>query len=362
MKLTELFGKLQKDAAEKGIPIFAGMELTSRCNLSCKMCYVKPWGENLSPHSSELTAKEWIRLGKEAVDAGVLFFLLTGGEPFLHADFKEIYEAYNKMGVRITVFTNGILATGEMAKWLAQRPPSVIEITLYGASERTYENLCGSGAAYHQAIKGIETLLKEGLNITIRTTITKTNQDDYKAIKKIAESYSVPFAVSNLIFGNRRAGINNIEKERLSPFEIIEFEEKKLAEEGLEQYNISLVELEDRIRRTKVLPSMACSAGRTTFYIDSSGRMLFCPLFTSHYCLPLEEGVEKSWERLKIARDSIPLPDKCSQCDDRVFCQMCPPKLQLESGDFTGNSDYLCSLAKAQRIRLTLLKNEESRR
>jgi MoaA/NifB/PqqE/SkfB family radical SAM enzyme len=47
------------------------------------MCYVHD-NENIC---GELSAKEWLDLGKEAAGCGMVYLLLTGGEPFLREDF-----------------------------------------------------------------------------------------------------------------------------------------------------------------------------------------------------------------------------------------------------------------------------------
>ena len=72
--------------AALGIPVAGNFELTARCNFGCKMCYVHD-----SDGTDELSADQWIEIGRQAVEKGMVFLLLTGGEPFLRKDFKEIY-------------------------------------------------------------------------------------------------------------------------------------------------------------------------------------------------------------------------------------------------------------------------------
>ena len=44
------------------------------------------------------TAAEWLKLAQEAKEAGMLFLLLTGGEPFLYPEFWELYGELKEMG------------------------------------------------------------------------------------------------------------------------------------------------------------------------------------------------------------------------------------------------------------------------
>ena len=83
---------LHTKANAAGVPASATFELTSRCNFNCKMCYVHSQSSALCK-SQEKSAEWWINLGKKAAEQGVVFLLLTGGEPLLREDFKEIYTA-----------------------------------------------------------------------------------------------------------------------------------------------------------------------------------------------------------------------------------------------------------------------------
>jgi len=173
ISLQQFHRQLQKKAAEQGVPIFGGFELTPRCNLSCKMCYVKFKGAGPELMETELTARQWIELGRKARDNGTLVVFITGGEPLIRQDFKEIYEAFCRLGFRLTLLTNATLITDELARWLSAIPPASVDVTLYGASGDTYFNLCGARDAYDRAINGIELLLKYGVNTRIKTTNCK---------------------------------------------------------------------------------------------------------------------------------------------------------------------------------------------
>ena len=61
---------------------------------------------------------EWISLAKQMKDAGTLFLLLTGGEPLLFPQFKELYCVLKDMGMILTLNTNGTLINEEWAEFL----------------------------------------------------------------------------------------------------------------------------------------------------------------------------------------------------------------------------------------------------
>ncbi|KJS10365.1 MAG: hypothetical protein VR67_18905 [Peptococcaceae bacterium BRH_c8a] len=337
--MKEFHQSLQKAAFEKGIPVYGGFELTTRCNLSCRMCYVKGAGAGKSNH--ELTANQWVELGRAARDGGALAVFLTGGEPLIRDDFKEIYEAFCRLGLRLTLFTNGTLINEELAKWLSQIPPAAVDITLYGASETTYRNLCGSGEAFHKAMGGLELLLKNNITTRIKTTVVRSNVHDYQAVQTIALSYGLEFLPSNLIHGNRITGIKNINDERLSPGEIYSFD---LA--NLEQGVCSPIDLENIKGQYKDSPAMFCLAGKCSFFINWLGRLVPCNLFEKPYTVPLDVGFKQAWDLLRHQVTQIPGLENCKGCELRAFCPVCPGRLYLETGKFDGHSEYVCLLAK----------------
>ena len=109
---------------KRGLPISGTFELTARCNFNCPMCYVHLQQDDIDARGKELTAQQWIELGRQAKDAGMVFLLLTGGEPFVRKDFFEIYDALKQMGLLISINSNGSMLKGEiMEKLLANPPP-----------------------------------------------------------------------------------------------------------------------------------------------------------------------------------------------------------------------------------------------
>lgn len=50
--------------------------------------------------------EDWIRLKREMAEAGVLFLLLTGGEPLLFLDLRKFYVKLKKIGMILMVNVN----------------------------------------------------------------------------------------------------------------------------------------------------------------------------------------------------------------------------------------------------------------
>ena len=122
---------LHEKGRRMGLPISGTFELCKRCNFNCKMCYVHRKGDTAE---NELTASQWLELGKKARDAGTVFLLLTGGEPLVRADFPKIYTGLKSLGLVVSINTNGFLLSDEIAELFIKNPPHKLNIS---RTERT---------------------------------------------------------------------------------------------------------------------------------------------------------------------------------------------------------------------------------
>ena len=83
--MNRLFTK----AGESGTPLGGTFELTARCCLDCRMCYIHRKESDLSARVKEKDTEWWLSLARQAKEKGTLILLLTGGEPLLRRDFDE---------------------------------------------------------------------------------------------------------------------------------------------------------------------------------------------------------------------------------------------------------------------------------
>ena len=97
-QLTEY---LYRKAYISKTPLSGAFEISPLCNMDCKMCYVRMSKEEMNKVGRQRTVDEWIEIAEQAKEMGTLFILLTGGEPFLYKDFKELgsYTACKEKGV-----------------------------------------------------------------------------------------------------------------------------------------------------------------------------------------------------------------------------------------------------------------------
>jgi radical SAM protein with 4Fe4S-binding SPASM domain len=339
-----LVSEMLRRAAVNRQPAHGAFELTSRCNLRCRMCYVRQAAGDMTKVAKELPASTWLELARRAVDNGTVFLLLTGGEVLLRRDFFDIYEPLTRMGLVLALFTNGTLITKDIASCLAQAPPSRIEITLYGATKTTYEAVTGTPNSFAACCSGIEALVSHRMPLGLKTTITRQNVGELEAMRQMAHKWGVPFSASWLLAKRPDRTPSDVEGCRLSALECITLEATDSA---------SATEVtEAALRATAAAGSrnnFYCHAGKAAFVINPVGEMNVCLVLNQPAARPLETGFPEAWKQVQQYVDSAPpAAPECCACDVLGYCGRCPAWSMMETGTLTEPVPYLCEIARAR--------------
>lgn len=339
---SDFTNKLMLNAAHKKQPLVGTFELTARCNLHCKMCYIRR-DETEYITNNEISADDWIRLGEQAFNEGTLFLLLTGGEPILRKDFRKIYEALNKMGFIITIYTNATLIDEDFVNWIIKFPPSKIGITLYGGSSESYEAVTGSKLAFDKTIKGIDLLIKNNINIKLRATITKYSKDEKIKIIDIANIRNLNVHFGTSLVKPIRGAVSNVENVRLTSLEELEFDNiytNAINEKNENQYILPVKE------KNEIHNSINCFAGKCSYWITWDGKMLPCAMMETPYSEPFKLNLSSSWNEIVDKTNKISFPSDCLKCKYKKYCSVCPGMIQAETGSFDKLNPYICERAK----------------
>lgn len=349
---------LYQKAAKNKIPISGTFELTPRCNMNCRMCYIRMSEEEMRVRGREYTASEWIEMGKICREQGMLFLLLTGGEPFLRADFKEIYLELSKMGFVISINSNATMITEETLEWLKDYPPSKINVTLYGGSNETYERLCRNPKGFDQATRGIDLLHQAGIFVNINASFTQYNVEDMEEIYAFAGEREIPVHATSYMFPPVRSAKGGVidDEVRFTPEAAGEalFRTKKCQMEEeefkvfLEQMKKGIPQEEEEEECSRAADEhMGCMAGRSSFWITWDGRMTPCGMMNQPVVRPFEEGFLSGWKEICEKTEQIYLPAECKNCKKRFACMICGALTIAEGeGDSTKKPEYLCKMTE----------------
>ncbi len=354
---------LHTKAAIKGVPVSGTFELTPRCNLACRMCYVRMSAEDERAAGRELTADEWLAIAEAARDRGMLFLLLTGGEPLIRDDFKPLFSELKKMGLMISINSNASLINDEWLAFFEKEPPFRFNISLYGAKNEAYERLCGAphGSQVCDKVKNnIRALKNMGVGVKLNLSLTPYNRSELADIWNISNELEVPLQAATYMFPPMRRDESCIGGgDRFSP--------EEEAECGLEWDRLRFDSEKFRIRAEAMvrgchLPAdgecegspdlgVKCRAGRSTFWINWRGEMTPCGMMNAPAVSVPEVGFDAAWEYTKAETAKIRLPAECLTCSMRNACHVCAAACMCETGRFDGKPEHICrSTAKSVEL------------
>ena len=268
-------------------------ELNLFCNLECKICYL---GEKVS---AGLPWPERERLLHVMRDSGVVWLQLTGGEPLIDRLFPEVYRLSHELGMMTSISSNGTnLANPNILELLTAYRPYRLTLSVYGASEQSYEGQTQRRGSYTKFIRGLDAAREAGLPIRLSIIVTKDSEHEVDQMKALADNYGWPYHVyanmSPTIYGG---------------------------DESLPSQSAA--------HMTKRKAFTGCNAGHTHYHVDPLGKASICKVGREPNIPLMEEGVE-GLRRLGVIGDSLlTRQGGCGGCQLSGSCGTCMPLATL---------------------------------
>lgn len=307
-------------ARDKGVPISGSFELTPLCNLDCKMCYVHLNRDQMKG-AQLLSTDQWKDVMQQAIDAGMMYASLTGGECLTYPGFKELYLFLRSRGIETAILSNGLLMDEEMVEFLKANPPPVIQVTLYGASEEGYERVAGR-REFARVMENIKRIRDAGIPIRIAVT-PNAFMTDGEEIIRLLHGEGFEYAINSGLMQPR------------------EETERARADAELDLY-VSMLKLQRELNGREIEPEcepeslpdaggkqtespkgVLCGAGRSNFAIDWQGGMKPCNTFPCGAQSVPEIGFSEAWKRTNELANDYPRPAECEGCAYKGSCKHC---------------------------------------
>jgi len=187
-------GKLPKEHAiqpDRGCPLDCGLcteheqhtcigllEITSSCNLACPMCYAEsgPGGKHLTLQQCREIIDRYVRMEG---DPEVL--QLSGGEPTIHPQFREILEYALASSIDyVMVNTNGIRLANdvEMVELLAEHRKRIEVYLQFDGFKESTSTLLRGESLVETKLRAVERCGEAGLHVNLVATLQPDVNDD----------------------------------------------------------------------------------------------------------------------------------------------------------------------------------------
>jgi SynChlorMet cassette radical SAM/SPASM protein ScmF len=134
----------------------------------------------------------------EAKPLGLKGVKLTGGEPLMHPQILELIEIVRQEGLGLTVETNGVLCTPEVAMELAGAKAHV-SVSLDGADAETHEWVRGMPGCFDAALQGLKNLVAAGLRPQIIMSLMRRNAGQLEELLSLAKSLRAGSVKFNMV-------------------------------------------------------------------------------------------------------------------------------------------------------------------
>ena len=162
--------------------------VTYRCNARCTMCsrYKAP-----SRPDEELSIETIKKLPK------MYFTNITGGEPFIRQDLKDIVRELYKKSDRIVISTNGFF-TDRIIDLCEEFPEVGIRISIEGL-QQTNDEIRGLEDGYKRGYETLKKLVElKHPDVGFGMTVQDRNANDLVPLYKISDELGMEFATASL--------------------------------------------------------------------------------------------------------------------------------------------------------------------
>jgi radical SAM protein with 4Fe4S-binding SPASM domain len=261
------------------------LQITTRCNLRCRHCYIGP------PEETELPLEKVERVLAEFEGMQGLRLLITGGEALLHRNFPQINDLLSRYAFRKILFTNGILLGREMLPSLGVEE---IQVSVDGL-ENGHDALRGPGT-FKMALKGITAAREAGFDVSVSTMVHSRNLGDFDGMEQLFRtlgikgwSVDVPCAEGNM----RDNPLLHLEPEAAGQYLRYGFGE------GLH------------------CGSHGFACGLHLASVLSDGKIAKCAFYRSSPVGNVDEGLDVCWSRIR----PVPLDQLECDCSERETCR-----------------------------------------
>jgi len=287
------------------------LEITQKCNLSCKHCYA-------GKTAPDLKTEQWIKILNKLKKMGIKRVVLLGGEPTLYLGFYELLQYSIDNFDIVTVETNGTTPTTLNAY------ECVVSISIEYANAEKNDEIRGKGS-FELALRKLQTISNPKI---LRYTIY--SDSDPLAMAYLAErvgANSVGVSLKPIGLGAELKSKVPSGKMLLNWYkDITMFNNHSKFTHKIDDVGFYIVnpELYDMYAHVFIERKRICSAGCFRIFVSATGEVSPCPFlqkFKMGNILKNRNGtIIKNLDKWNRGVINAPIEGKCSTCKFLPVC------------------------------------------
>lgn len=261
--------------------------VTQLCNLHCLHCIV-----SASPSKIDelITQEKALEIADQLIDAKVFEVTLSGGEPFTCPWTMDVVERLIHGGIAVKIFSNGTLLRNQMDRLSRLAGRDLVLVISVDGVEQDHDSIRGEGT-FKRTVAAIQGLTASAVRVEVSTVINSLNIARLPAMAKSLFQLGVKVIQFTHLVNGGRASENFahlqprldqlIAFETQLEFDFADFNAGGQAIRYARTTGEMLVNWDTEARQLmEVEECWECCAGRTRVTIESSGRVVGCPLVT----------------------------------------------------------------------------------
>ncbi len=299
-------------------PLTINWAINNSCNFACRHCYSR------NDTHDELSSDVLFSCLEKVAKAGVLSVNFGGGEPLLHPHLLETASFARKLGLRVSMNSNGWLIDEQMAVSLKEAGFSKVGISIDSHQPEIHDQFRGVPGSHARAASALGHLASAGIATSISTVICRINNT---AIEELT-AFALHHKAGQLNFHNFKCsglGLSNKDELDLSPEEWKIFyrcalsakEREKTLDISLDDPIIALLGARDTASMVK---GSVC--GKLSLNIKSNGDITPCGFIPVVIGNIARDDLRKVWRESAVLdkmRNKKPT-GKCSGCSKYEDC------------------------------------------
>jgi len=351
--------RLHQLAAQRNIPVSGGLELTQRCHLRCIHCYID---DQPISSASELSTAEIFVLLDQMAECGCLWLLITGGEALLRRDFTDVYRHAKELGMIVTVFTSATNLTRRVADVFVEYPPFLVEATLHGSTETTFDAVTGVYGSFRMFERGIGLLCELDIPFHLKMIVMRKNLHEVESVRQLSTELGAgdfrfdPMVNADFLHSAKSTSL------RITVEEAVELDLLKPYRDRWER--VFRTALDEQARKPAPRDLLfPCRAGKCSFTVSADGKLLPCILMRAPAYDLRTMSFSQAWSGLNRYTTSVRMREdnRCRTCPVQT-CSRCPAWGYLEHGDPDVKSRFACALQQKREAYFLSTNHQEETR
>jgi MoaA/NifB/PqqE/SkfB family radical SAM enzyme len=231
----------------------------------------------------------------------------------------------------LRILTNGALVTEAMADEMRDLKPMAVEMSLHGSRAETHDRATATAGSFEALLRGLVRLRDRGVDVTLKTPLTRINEDEIDSMQALAEDRGVPWRIDPVLTARDDGDVGPLAW--------------RPSAAALEQVYQRLAAAGQLPHEERAEGGVNCGLGRTTLAVDPEGNVFPCiqwrkaPLGNVRHTR-LSELWPTSERRLQVAGVARSANERMMASGDALASfPFCPALAQQSTGDALSPDD-----------------------